>query len=242
MRVALVTGGSRGIGLALVQELLAKGFKVGVASRHPETAVADLTRQGLAAFAVPIDLEHEPPEKAVAQAVAQGGLHVLVHAAGINVRKPALELGYEEWRRVLYLHLDVAFLLAKAAAPHMAQAGWGRILFLGSATTFTSGGPVPIPAYTTAKTALLGLTRALAKEWAPLGIRVNLLCPGYVKTEFTAPVWGNPELYNPITARIPLGRWASPEEIAKVGAFLCTDEAGYLTGQAVVVDGGFLAY
>ncbi len=242
MRVALVTGGSRGIGRAIAEALLKRGFKVGVASRQPEEAVRAFQSQGFAAFPVPIDLEKDPPELAVERAVAEGGLHVLVHAAGINVRKPALELSYEEWRRVLYLHLDVAFLLAKAAAPHMARAGFGRILYIGSVTTFTSGGPVPIPAYATAKTALLGLTRSLAKEWAPLGIRVNLLCPGYVKTDFTAPVWSNPDLYGPITARIPLGRWASPEEVAKVGAFLCSEEADYLTGQAVVVDGGFLAY
>jgi 2-deoxy-D-gluconate 3-dehydrogenase len=242
MRVALVTGGSRGIGRAIAEELLRKGFKVGVVSRHPQETVEAFRREGLPAFAVALDLENDSPEKAVSLALDEGGIHVLVHAAGINIRKPALELSYPEWRRVLYLHLDVAFLLAQAAAPHMAQAGWGRILFIGSVTTFTSGGPVPIPAYATAKTALLGLTRALAKEWAPLGIRVNLLCPGYVQTDFTAPVWSNPDLYNPITARIPLGRWASPQEIAKVGAFLCTEEADYLTGQAVVVDGGFLAY
>lgn len=242
MRVALVTGGSRGIGKAIAAELLKKGFRVGLASRRPEDAVEAFLHSGLPAFPVPVDLESEPPEKAVEQAAAQGGLHVLVHAAGINIRKPALELSFEEWRRVLYLHLDVAFMLAKAAAPLMAQSGWGRILFIGSVTTFTSGGPVPISAYATAKTALLGLTRALAKEWAPMGIRVNLLCPGYVKTEFTSPIWSNPELYARISSRIPIGRWASPEEVAKVGAFLCTDEADYLTGQAVVVDGGFLAY
>ncbi len=243
MRVALVTGGSRGIGRALAEGLLKKGFKVGIAARRPEEAVEALKEKGLEAFPVPIDLERDPPEGAVEAALAQGGgLHALVHAAGVNVRKPALELSYEEWRRVLYLHLDVAFLLARAAAPHMARAGWGRILFIGSVTTFTSGGPVPIPAYATAKTGLLGLTRALAKEWAPLGIRVNLLCPGYVRTGFTAPVWGDPGLYAAITARIPLGRWASPEEIAQVGLFLLSEEADYLTGQAVVADGGFLAY
>lgn len=242
MHVALVTGASRGIGRAIAEALLQRGFRVGVVSRRPEEAVRAFEGQGFPVFSVPVDLEKNPPELAVERAAAEGGLHVLVHAAGINVRKPALELSYEEWRRVLYLHLDVAFLLAKAAAPHMARAGWGRILFIGSVTTYTSGGPVSIPAYATAKTALLGLARALAKEWAPLGIRVNLLCPGYVKTDFTAPVWSNPDLYGPITARIPLGRWASPEEVARVGAFLCSEEADYLTGQAVVVDGGFLAY
>ncbi|MEJ5336218.1 MULTISPECIES: SDR family NAD(P)-dependent oxidoreductase [Thermus] len=242
-RKALVTGGSRGIGRAIAEALLRQGVGVAIASRHPGEAAEALKREGLPALALPVDLEKDPPEALVAEAAeALGGLHILVHAAAVNVRKPALELSYEEWRRVLYLHLDVAFLLAKAAFPHMAQAGFGRVIFLGSVTTFTAGGPVPIPAYTTAKTALLGLTRALAKEWAPHGIRVNLLCPGYVETEFTLPVRQNPALYGPITARIPLGRWAKPEEIAQVAAFLAGEGAEYLTGQAVVVDGGFLAY
>ncbi|WP_105317130.1 SDR family NAD(P)-dependent oxidoreductase [Thermus tenuipuniceus] len=242
MRVAIVTGGSRGIGRALAEELAKKGFKVGIVSRHPEGAVKSFQEMGLPAFPVAVDLEKDPPEKVVDLALAEGDIHALIHAAGINVRKPALELSYEEWRRVLYLHLDVAFLLAKAVAPHMACVGWGRILFIGSVTTFTSGGPVPIPAYVSAKTGLLGLTRALAKEWAPLGIRVNLLCPGYVQTDFTAPVWSNPDLYQAITSRIPVGRWASPGEIAKVGALLCTEDMDYVTGTTVVVDGGFLSY
>ena len=237
-RKALVTGGSRGIGRAIAEALVARGYRVAIASRNPEEAA-----QSLGAVPLPTDLEKDDPKGLVKRALeALGGLHVLVHAAAVNVRKPALELSYEEWRRVLYLHLDVAFLLAQAAAPHMAEAGWGRVLFIGSVTTFTAGGPVPIPAYTTAKTALLGLTRALAKEWARLGLRANLLCPGYVETEFTLPLRQNPELYEPITARIPMGRWARPEEIARVAAVLCGDEAEYLTGQAVAVDGGFLAY
>ncbi|MBO1437654.1 SDR family oxidoreductase [Meiothermus sp. CFH 77666] len=242
-RVALITGGSRGIGWALAEELLLRGFRVGIVSRNPSEAVEAFQARDLPAFAVPLDLTERPPQEAVRQVLAQAGaLHVLVHAAGLNIRKPALELSYEDWRRVMYLHLDVAFLLAQAAAPYMAQTGWGRVLFIGSVTTFSGGGPVHIPAYATAKTGLLGLTRALAKEWAALGIRVNLLCPGYVKTEFTAAVWQNPAFYEPITNRIPLGRWAEPRDIARVGAFLCGEEADYLTGQAVVVDGGFLAY
>lgn len=242
-RKALVTGGSRGIGRAIAEALLRQGVGVAIASRQPEEAVEAFRKEGLPAMAFPVDLEKEPPGALVARAAeALGGLHILVHAAAVNVRKPAVELTYEEWRQVLYLHLDVAFLLAQAAFPHMARAGFGRITFLGSVTTFTGGGPVPIPTYTTAKTGLLGLTRALAKEWAPQGIRVNLLCPGYVETEFTLPVRQNPELYGPITARIPLGRWARPEEIARVAAFLAGEGAEYLTGQAVVVDGGLLAY
>jgi 2-deoxy-D-gluconate 3-dehydrogenase len=242
-RKALVTGGSRGIGQAIAAALLRRGVGVAIASRRPEEAVAAFREEGLPALGLQVDLENDPPETLVARSVeALGGLHILVHAAAVNVRKPAMELSYEEWRRVLYLHLDVAFLLAKAAFPYMAREGFGRVIFLGSVTTFTAGGPVPIPAYATAKTALLGLTRALAKEWAPWGIRVNLLCPGYVETDFTLPLRQNPDLYEPITARIPLGRWAKPEEIARVAAFLASEEAEYLTGQAVVVDGGFLAY
>jgi NAD(P)-dependent dehydrogenase (short-subunit alcohol dehydrogenase family) len=117
------------------------------------------------------------------------------------------------------------------------------MLFIASIMSFHGGfQTLPITAYTTSKAALLGLVRGLGKEWAPGGIRVNALCPGYTRTEFTAPVQKNPALDDAITGRIPVGRWAEPDDMGEVGAFLCSDEAAYITGQSLVVDGGFLVY
>jgi len=242
-RVALIAGGSRGIGYAIGERLGTWGVKLAIAARNPAQALANLRKKGIEAAAFPTDLEKEAPARLVEETIkAFGRLDILIHAAGINIRKPSLELTYEEWRRVQYLHVDAAFLLAQAAAPHMRALGFGRILFIASIQSFTGGGPLPITAYNTAKTALLGLTRGLAKEWAPWGIRVNALAPGFTQTEFTRPVWSREDLAQAITARIPVGRWATPEEMAGAGAFLCSEEAEYITGQVLVADGGFLVY
>jgi 2-deoxy-D-gluconate 3-dehydrogenase len=209
-RVALVTGGSRGID----------------------------------ALAVPADLGTEDPGPAVERVLAHfGRLDILVYSAGANLRKPALEFTLEEWRHVNRLNLEAAFLCAQACAPHMLERGWGRMLFIASIMSFHGGfQTLPITAYTTTKAGLLGMVRGLAKEWAPGGVRVNALCPGYTRTEFTAAVQKNRALDDAITGRIPVGRWAEPEEMGEAGAFLCSEEAGYVTGQSLVVDGGFMVY
>lgn len=241
-RVALVTGGSRGIGRAIGERLAARGVRLAIANRDPGAAVDEMRRQGIDALAVPADLAVDDPRSAVERTVAHyGRLDVLVHSAGANVRKPALELTLEEWRRVQHLNVDAAFLAARAAAPHMLERQWGRILFVASIMSFHGGFErLPITAYTTSKAALLGLARGLGKEWAPGGITVNALCPGYTRTEFTAPVQQNPSLDQAITRRIPAGRWAEPDDMGEAGAFLCSEEARYITGQSLVVDGGFL--
>ncbi len=241
-RVALVTGGSRGIGRAIADRLAARGARLAIVSRDPQAAVGELGRQGIEAFAVPADLAADDPRAAVERAVAHyGRLDILVHSAGANIRKPALELTLDEWRRIQRLNVEAAFLAAQAAAPHMLERRWGRVLFVASVMSFHGGfETIPITAYTTSKAALLGLTRGLGKEWAPSGITVNALCPGYTRTDFTAPVQQNPALDQAITRRIPAGRWGEPDDMGQAGAFLCSDEAAYITGQSLVVDGGFL--
>lgn len=241
-RVALVTGGSRGIGRAIGERLAARGVKLAIATRDPARAVLELQGAGVDALAVPADLAVDDPTHAVERTVAHfGRLDILVHSAGANIRKPALELTFEEWRRIQRMNVDVAFLAARAAAPHMLARSWGRVLFVASIMSFHGGfETLPITAYTTSKAALLGLARGLGKEWAPGGITVNALCPGYTRTEFTAPVQRNPALDQAITRRIPAGRWGEPEDMGEAGAFLCSEEARYITGQSLVVDGGFL--
>jgi 2-dehydro-3-deoxy-D-gluconate 5-dehydrogenase len=243
-RVALVTGGSRGIGRAIAERLAARGARLAILNRRPEEAVEEMRARGIDALAVPVDLATEDPKPAVERVVAHfGRLDVLVYSAGANIRKPALEFTLDEWRHVNRLNLEAAFLCAQASAPHMLARGWGRMLFIASIMSFHGGfQTLPITAYTTTKAGLLGTVRGLGKEWAPSGVRVNALCPGYTRTDFTAAVQKNKALDEAITSRIPAGRWAEPEEMAEAGAFLCSDEAGYITGQSLVVDGGFLVY
>lgn len=241
-RVALVTGGSRGIGRAIAERLAARGVRLAIVNRDPGRAVDDMRRRGVEALAVATDLAADDPRTAVERTVAHyGRLDILVYSAGTNIRKPALEFTLEEWRRVQRLNVEAAFLAAQAAAPHMLAHGWGRIVLVASIMSFHGGfEKVPITAYTTSKAALLGLTRGLGKEWAPGGVTVNALCPGYTRTDFTAPVQQNPDLDQAITRRVPAGRWAEPEDVGEAGAFLCSEEAAYITGQSLVIDGGFL--
>lgn len=241
-RVALVTGGSRGIGRAIAERLAARGVRLAIASRDPGPAVGELRGRGIEALAVPADLAVDEPRGMVERTVAHyGRLDILVHSAGANIRKPALEITLEEWRRIQRLNVESAFLAAQAAAPHMLARRWGRVLFIASILSFHGGfETLPVTAYTTSKAALLGLARGLGKEWAPGAITVNALCPGYTRTEFTAAVQQSPALDAAITRRIPAGRWGEPEDMGEAGAFLCSDEAAYITGQSLVIDGGFL--
>jgi 2-deoxy-D-gluconate 3-dehydrogenase len=242
-RVALVTGGSRGIGRAIAERLAQRGVKLAILARRPEEAVEEMRAAGFEAQGVPLDLSAEDPRPAVERVLEHyGRLDILVYSAGMNVRKPVLELALEEWRAVQRVNIEAAFLSAQACAPAMLEKGFGRMLFVASLTSLHSGYKIPLTAYAASKSALLGLVRGLAKEWSSGGIRVNALCPGFIKTEFTVSVHGNPALYREITERIPVGRWGTPEDMAEAGAFLCSDGAEYITGQFLVADGGFLIY
>ena len=242
-KVALVAGGSRGIGFAIAERLGAQGARLGIASRKPGEAAEKLRSQGFDAISLEVDLAEQDPRAVVDTTVEQfGGLDVLVYSSGANIRKPILELSLEQWRLIHRVNLEGAFLSAQAAAPHMLDRNWGRMLFIASIAGFHGGAVLPITAYSASKAGLNGLVRGLAKEWAPEGIRVNALSPGFTRTELTEPVQNNPELSDSINTRIPVGRWAEPGDMAGIGAFLCSEEADYITGQSIIVDGGYLLF
>jgi 2-dehydro-3-deoxy-D-gluconate 5-dehydrogenase len=217
-RVALVTGGSRGIGLAVVQRLRGDGWHVETAER---ATGADLSDPDVARQAV------ERLDR----------IDALVANAGTTTRFPALELPLEEWRRVLDLNLTSVFVLAQAAGLRMVEAGHGAIVTVASQLSFFGG--VNSAAYAASKGGVAQLTKALSNELAPRGVRVNAVAPGWVETDLTSSIegWKRDE----VSARIPLGRWARPEEIAGAVAWLVSDDAGYVTGTIVSVDGGFQA-
>ena len=244
-RRALVTGGAAGIGAAIARGLAAAGADVALVyhSRPPDQVLDEIRRLGRTAHGLAGDLsslDEAGAEALVAEAQASlGGLDILVNNAGIIHRSPALEHGFADWRRVLAVNLDAAFLLAQAAAQRMVPGGFGRIINVASVLSFEGG--VTVPGYAASKHAILGLTRALANEWAASGVNVNAIAPGYTATANTAALREDAARSAALLARIPAGRFAAPEEMAGAAVFLASPAASYVHGTVIAVDGGWLA-
>ena len=242
----LVTGASRGIGLAVAERLLSDGAMVTVVARNA-AALADLAEAHGGATGrcrvLARDLaELDDFDELVAAVTGAGELPLtgVVHAAGTQLRKPAIEVEEAEFARILRIHVTVPFLLSTAIARAQIAAGAaGSHVFIGSL-----GSHIAVPGaapYTAAKSAVLGVVHSLATELAPHGIRANAVDPGYVETELTADLLKIDAQRNRILNRTPLGRLGRPEEIASVVAFLLGDDATYVTGEDIRVDGGWLA-
>jgi len=217
-RVALVTGASRGIGRAVAERLAADGWRVETADRTSGTDLAD----PVAARAVVERLDR---------------IDALVANAGTVARYPALELPLEEWQRVIDLNLTSVFVLAQAAGRRMVEEGGGAIVLIASLLSVIGG--MNAVAYAASKGGVAQLARALSNELAPHGVRVNAVAPGWVETALTSTL--EPWKRDEVTPRIPLGRWAEPEDIAGPVAWLLSGDARYVTGALIPVDGGFLA-
>lgn len=221
-KTALVTGGTKGIGRAICDELTALGARViAVARNAPADVVADIaTREGRAAIVAAVD----------------GPLHVLVHNAGTNVRSPLVGYDDETIERLIHLDLTAALLLSRDLHPRLVEAGGASVIHISSV-----GGQVALPtgvAYAAAKAGLAQAGRTLALEWARDRIRVNTVSPWYTRTPLAEPVLQDRERLAAILARTPLGRIAEPREVATVVAFLAMPVSSYVTGQDVAVDGG----
>lgn len=241
--VALVTGASRGIGRAIALELARQGADVGLVQLADAESVAqEVQRLGRRAVVVQVDLHDlEAAESAVdTVADALGRLDMAVCNAGTIHREPALDVSLDDWKRVIDLNLVSSFAVARAAARRFhAQEVAGRIVFVASVLAFQGGWTVS--SYAASKAGVANLARALANEWAPLGIRVNAVAPGYVENELTEALRADPARSAEITARIPAGRWAKNEDVALAVGFLVSPAAQYVHGAVLPVDGGWLA-
>ena len=246
-RAAVVTGGSRGLGRGIARGLHEAGARVLLVARHEkklEAAVGSLDPEHRgSAFACPADVTSpEDIERIFDRAIeAFGRLDILVNAAGVNLRKPAVEYTPEEWDHVVDTNLKAAFFLSTRAARIMIDAGrGGKILHVASLASAV-GLPTNIPPYTASKGGLALLVKALAGEWAVARICVNAIGPGYFATALTAPLLEKPEIREALLARIPMRRFGAPADLAGAAVFLCSSASDYVTGQVLYVDGGYLS-
>lgn len=245
-KAAVITGGSRGLGLGIARALLEAGAKVLLVSRTEEElneAARRLDPDGLGK-ALPCrgDLTRlEDIDRMMETCLGRfGRLDILVNSAGTTVRKPAVEYTEQDWDRVLDLNLKSAFFASIRAARAMIDSGrGGKILHIASLAS-ARGLPTNVPAYTASKGGLARLVQALAGEWAPHNIRVNAIGPGYMKTKLTEPILSKPDVSERLLARIPLGRFGLPRDLAGAAVFLCSPASDYVTGQVLYVDGGYL--
>jgi 2-deoxy-D-gluconate 3-dehydrogenase len=241
--VACVTGTTRGIGRTAALALAEAGCDiVHLDRRDPAETRAQVEALGRRSALVELDLEQadaDACERAIQSAAAAfGRLDVLVNSAGVVARGAVLDVSAEEAERVLHVNLHCVLALTRAAGRGFVEQGGGAIVNVASLLSFQGG--VLVSSYAIAKHGVLGLTRAFANEWAPHGVRVNALAPGYIATDFNARLHKDPARYEEIVARIPAGRWGSPEDLAGAFVYLCSPASRYMTGSVLTVDGGWL--
>ncbi|HEY5628127.1 MAG TPA: 3-oxoacyl-[acyl-carrier-protein] reductase [Candidatus Limnocylindrales bacterium] len=241
-KTALVTGGSRGIGRAIVLRLATQGADVAFSYKGNAAAAqatsGEVEAMGRKALAIQADARSQEGAEALVKGVLEafGKIDILVNNAGITRDNLIMRMGSDEWSEVLETNLFGAFYALKAVTRPMLRAKGGRIINITSVSG--QAGQTGQANYSSAKAGLIGLTKAAARELASRGITVNAVAPGFVLTELTQDL---PDaLKAEITARTPLGRFGTTEEIANAVAFLASDEAGYITGQVLAVDGGLV--
>ena len=228
-KIAIVTGGAKGIGAATARMLERAGARVNVFDIEDVDGVS-------------VDVTREPRVRDAFERVAamSGGIDILVNNAGRVARKPAVDLSLEEWQAVLDVNLTATFLCSRIAYPYLTRRGGGSIVNVASIMGL-SGGLFPNASYQASKGGVVNLTRALALEWASDGIRVNAVAPTFVRTEMTTAIFSDPSVLNTVMQHTPLGRLPDVDDVAAAILFLCSDAARCITGIVLPVDSGFLA-
>ena len=243
-RVAIVTGGGRGIGKAIAVRLATHGASIVIADidlQAAESVIAELQALGHRALAVPTDISSSEQVQAMVQATLEkfGRIDILINNAGIlGPTCPVVEVQEEDWDRVLAINLKGAFLCSQAVVPHMVAQGWGRIVSI-SSIAGKEGNPGTAP-YNVSKVGIIGLTKSLAHEIAQTGVTVNCVAPAMIETELIDAV--SPEMMAMLLAKIPMGRIGKTYEVAALIAFLASEESAFITGQCYNITGGRAVY
>ena len=242
-KTALVTGGNSGIGEAMAMALGLAGAKIVLMARRLdalETSASLLRKEDIAVDCVSCDLANIAAAQAgAAAALATGPIDILVNAAGVNLREPFAEVTPQSWQTQINLHLSAPFFLTQALAPAMAERGWGRIINIASLQSYRAfGNSAP---YGAGKGGVVQLTKAIAQEWSSKGITCNAMGPGFFPTALTAPVFGNAEAVQKNADQTCISRNGELTDLYGLTVFLASEASSYITGQTIMIDGGFTA-